>query len=149
MFADGQLADPSLTGLRDPKKQRGRQDPVTALKAAEAKQARLESLPEEKRTDIEEKDMWLNAKKRAHGEKVKDDISLLKKSLNRKQTAKKKSEVQWKERVDGVAKGKAMRQTKREDNLRKRREEKGGKGKKNGKGKARPGFEGSFVAKKK
>ncbi|OJJ47526.1 hypothetical protein ASPZODRAFT_131040 [Penicilliopsis zonata CBS 506.65] len=152
VFADGQQADASLSSLREHKRQNA-QDPATALKAAESKQARLAAMDEGKRADIEEKDMWLNAKKRAHGERVRDDTSLLKKALKRKETAKKKSEREWRERIDGVAKGKEARQMKREENLRKRRDEKGagggkGKGKKPaGKRKARPGFEGSFKAK--
>jgi len=39
--------------------------------------------------------MWLNAKKRAHGERVRDDTSLLKKALKRQESAKKKSEKEW------------------------------------------------------
>ncbi|EFQ97612.1 ribosome biogenesis protein Rrp14-C [Nannizzia gypsea CBS 118893] len=152
VFADGQQVDSSMTGLRDAAKKRGPQDANTALKAAEAKKARLASLDEEKRADIEEKDMWLNAKKRAHGERVKDDVSLLKKALNRKEGLKKRSEKQWKERIDGVAKGKEIRQSKRDENLRKRKENKGVKGGKKvtkSKGKGRPGFEGGFKSKKK
>ncbi|PKX94615.1 putative 60S ribosome biogenesis protein Rrp14 [Aspergillus novofumigatus IBT 16806] len=142
-------ADPSLMNVREQPKRHGPQDPATALKAAEAKKARLAEMGEEKRADIEQKDMWLNAKKRAHGEKVRDDTSLLKKALKRKESAKKKSEREWKERLETVKKGKDARQQKREENLRKRREEKGNKGKKPaaGKKKARPGFEGSFKAK--
>ncbi|KAL4881421.1 surfeit locus protein 6-domain-containing protein [Aspergillus karnatakaensis] len=151
MFSDGQIADPTLTDLREKPKTSGPRDPASALKAAEAKKARLAGLDEEKRADIEEKDMWLNAKKRAHGERVRDDTSLLKKALKRKESAKKRSERDWKDRIDTVKKGQDMRQQKREDNLRKRREEKGNKGgKKAGggaKSKPRPGFEGSFKAK--
>ncbi|KAE9369493.1 SURF6-domain-containing protein [Stipitochalara longipes BDJ] len=151
-FADGQqLADDLSTLLSAPKK-RGPQDPATALLASEKKRQRIAGLDEEKRTDIEEKELWLNAKKRAHGEKVRDDSSLLKKTLKRKEKAKKKSEKEWTERKDGVAKSQAMRQKKREENLQKRRDEKGGKGKGKGKSvkskkpkvKSRPGFEGSF-----
>ncbi|GBF60982.1 ribosomal RNA-processing protein [Trichophyton mentagrophytes] len=152
VFADGQQLDSSMTGLRDAAKKRGPQDANTALKAAEAKKARLASLDGEKRADIEEKDMWLNAKKRAHGERVKDDVSLLKKALHRKEGLKKRSEKQWKERIDGVAKGKEIRQSKRDENLRKRKENKGVKGGKKvtkSKGKGRPGFEGGFKSKKK
>lgn len=148
-FSDGQQADPTLTNIEDHKKKRGPQDPVTALRAAQNKKNRLAGLDEEKKADIEEKDMWLNAKKRAHGERIRDDASLLKKTLKRKQSVKKKSEKEWNERVEGIEKGKEMRQNKREDNLRKRRETKGNKGKKGGstKAKARPGFEGSFKSK--
>jgi hypothetical protein len=151
-FADGQrLADDLSTLLSAPKK-RGPQDPATALLASERKRQRIAGLDEDKRADIEEKELWLNAKKRAHGEKVRDDSSLLKKTLKRKEKAKKKSEKEWTERKDGIAKSQAMRQKKREENLQKRRDEKGGKGKGKGKSvksekpkvKSRPGFEGSF-----
>lgn len=154
VFADGQHTDPTLSNTRDKPKQSGAKDPASALQAVESKKARLAGLDETKRADIEEKDLWLNAKKRAHGERVRDDTSLLKKALKRKESAKRKSEREWKERADTVKKGKEMKQTKREDNLRKRREEKGSnKGKKatgggsGGKKKARPGFEGSFKTK--
>ncbi|KAL1621677.1 hypothetical protein SLS56_009075 [Neofusicoccum ribis] len=154
-FDDGQQMDMTASNLVDAKKKKGRSDPKTALEAAEKKKQRLAGLDEEKRREIESKDLWLNAKKRAHGEKVKDDTNLLKKTLKRKEKQKKKSENEWTERIAGVQKGKEIRQKKREDNLRKRREEKGTKpGKKAnklkaGKKKARPGFEGSFRSKAK
>jgi hypothetical protein len=151
-FADGQQLTDDLSTLLSAPKKRGPQDPATALLASEKKRQRIAGLDEEKRADIEEKELWLNAKKRAHGEKVRDDTSLLKKTLKRKEKAKKKSEKEWTERKDGVAKSQAMRQKKREENLQKRRDEKGGKGKGKGKSvkskkpkvKSRPGFEGSF-----
>ena len=151
-FADGQQLTDDLSTLLSAPKKRGPQDPATALLASEKKRQRIAGLDEEKRADIEEKELWLNAKKRAHGEKVRDDNSLLKKTLKRKEKAKKKSEKEWTERKDGIAKSQAMRQKKREENLQKRRDEKGGKGKGKGKSikskkpkvKSRPGFEGSF-----
>jgi hypothetical protein len=149
MFSDGQQTDASGADVRDKPKTTGARDPAAQLKAAEAKKARLAEMDPAKRADIEDKDLWLNAKKRAHGERVRDDTSLLKKALKRKETAKKKSEREWRDRIDTVAKSKEQRQNKREENLRKRRDEKGSKGGKKkpssgGKKKARPGFEGSF-----
>lgn len=155
-FADGQQLAEDLSTLQSAPKKKGPQDVATALLANEKKRLRLAGLDDEKRADIEEKDLWLNAKKRAHGERVRDDNSLLKKTLKRKEKAKKKSEGEWKERKEGVAKGQAMKQKKREENLKKRRDEKGTKGKGKGKSagkkskpKSRPGFEGSFGGKKK
>lgn len=152
-FADGQELSEDLTALKNAPKKRGPQDAASALKATEKNRLRLAGLDETKRADIEEKDLWLNAKKRAHGEKVRDDTSLLKKTLKRKEKSKKKSEKEWSERKEGVAKSQAMKQKKREENLQKRRDgkgvkSKGSKGKsvkgKNPKVKSRPGFEGSF-----
>jgi hypothetical protein len=155
-FDDGTAADASLSGLSDPKKRKGPQDPRTALQAAEKKQSRLAGLDAEKRADIAEKDMWLNAKKHAHGERVRDDTSLLKKALKRKEKQKSKSEKEWQERGEAVVKGKEIKQKRRESNLQRRRDDKGSKGSKGkkkpsssagkGKKKARPGFEGRFKA---
>lgn len=154
-FADGQQLNDDLSALRDAPKKKGPQDAATALQASEKKRLRLAGLDDEKRADIEEKDLWLNAKKRAHGERIRDDSNLLKKTLKRKEKSKKKSEKAWNERKEGVAKSQAMKQRKREENLKKRRDEKGSKGKGKGKSggvsktkkpkvKSRPGFEGSF-----
>lgn len=153
-FSNTEIADPTLSTTLSLPQKKGPQDPHTALQAAEKKKSRIAGLDDATRTDIEEKDLWLNARKRAHGERIRDDTSLLKKTLKRKEKQKKKSEKEWGERIEGVQKSQAMRQKKREENLAKRKEEKGGKGgkkkgggvKKGGK-KARPGFEGSFRAK--
>ena len=144
-FGDGAEADATLSSVMEQRKHKGPADPATALKAAQSKMSRLSGLDEAKRADIEQKDMWLNAKKRAHGERVRDDTSLLKKALKRQEGTKKKSEKEWQGRLEGMAKGQEIRQRKREGNLRKRKEEKGSKGKKNKSKKVkRPGFEGSF-----
>ncbi|KAL9000853.1 MAG: hypothetical protein Q9169_000608 [Polycauliona sp. 2 TL-2023] len=149
-FADGHQAAAQLESLIDPKhKTKGPQDPLTALKAAQNKEARINSLDAGKQENIAEKDMWLNARKRAHGERVRDDTNLLKKTLKRKEKQKKKSEKEWGERLEGVKKAGEVKQRKREDNLAKRREEKGKKGSKKVKTgkKKRPGFEGSMRTK--
>lgn len=149
-FSNSQQASADLSSLRNAPKQKGPQDPQTALQAAQRKERRIAGFDEAKRVDITEKDTWLNSMKRAQGQRVKDNSSLLKKTLKRKEKQKKKSEEEWKDRLDNVQKGQEMRQKKRENNLAKRREEKGKGGKKvksgNSKRKARPGFEGSFRA---
>ncbi|CAD0107348.1 unnamed protein product [Aureobasidium uvarum] len=145
---DDEETDPTLGSIAAHKKKKGPSDVKTALAAAERKAQRLAGMDEDKRKEIEEKDMWLNAKKRAHGERVKDDQSLLKKTLKRKTDQKTKSATQWNERLDNVKKGKEMKDKKRTENLAKRAAEKGSKkgGKKGASGgakkKARPGFEG-------
>ncbi|KAK4231968.1 ribosomal RNA-processing protein 14 [Podospora fimiseda] len=134
-------------------KKKGPSDPKTALLKLENQKKRLAALDEEKRKDIEEKETWLAARKRAEGEKVVDNENLLKKALKRKEKAKKKSEKEWKDRAEGVTKAIYDRQKKREANLQKRKDDKmskklGGKKKKNSgvqtKSKSRPGFEGGF-----
>ncbi|KAG9790890.1 hypothetical protein KCU88_g1117, partial [Aureobasidium melanogenum] len=150
-FEDGtnlKLLDPNTPEVVEEHKKKGPRDPASALKVALAKKERLATLDEQKRAEIEQKDMWLNAKKRAHGEHVKDDTSLLKKALKRQQGQKRKSEREWNERLEGVQKAQEARQKKRTENLAKRKEEKGvksaGPHKKKEKKVKRPGFEGSF-----
>jgi hypothetical protein len=149
-WKDGQQLDSGLGGFLESRKKKGKSDAKTALEAAERKKARINALDEAKRNDIQEKDLWLSAKKRAQGEKVFDNENMLKKSVKRQEKAKAKSKEEWKDRIVGVHRGKAMKQKKREENLRKRREEKGQKGKKKvkkpGKKVKRPGFEGTFKA---
>lgn len=140
-FADGSTFDPATKQATDSKKRKGPSDAASALKAAQAKQGRIAGLDDEKKADIAEKDMWLNARKRAHGEKVKDDTSLLKKALKRQGKEKKKSEQEWTKRTDGVQAAQDAKQKRRTENLQKRKDEKGSKKVKKPK---RAGFEGSF-----
>ena len=128
-FPNGQHASADLSSLRATPKQKGPQDPQTALKAAQKKEQRLAGFDEAKREDITEKDTWLNSMKRAQGDRrVRDDSSLLKKTLKRKEKQKKQSEEKWNERLENVQRGQEIRQKKRENNLAKRREEKGKSG---------------------
>jgi hypothetical protein len=149
-WQDGQQLESTLSRFQDSKKKKGKSDAKTALDAAQKKQARINGLDDSKRKDIEEKDLWLAAKKRAQGEKVFDDVNLLKKTLKRQEKQKSKSKQEWKERITSVTEGKEKKQKKREENLKKRRDEKGQKGKKKvkkpGKKVKRPGFEGTFKA---
>ncbi|KAK3985599.1 ribosomal RNA-processing protein 14 [Cladorrhinum sp. PSN332] len=159
-FTDGTTLshDASYEKTAGSAKKKGPSDPKTALLKLENQKKRLAALGEEKRKDIEEKESWLAARKRAEGEKVVDNENLLKKALKRKEKAKKKSEKEWKDRAEGVTKSIYDRQKKREANLQKRKDDKmskrmGGKGKKKNSGvqtksKSRPGFEGGFGGRK-
>ncbi|KAF2268446.1 hypothetical protein CC78DRAFT_613153 [Lojkania enalia] len=148
-WKDGQQLDSTLSRFFESKK-KGSSNAKTALEAAQKKRSRINGLNEERRKDIEKKDSWLNAKKRAQGEKVHDDAALLRKSVKRKEKTKAKSTMEWNNRLTGIQKVKGAKQARREENLRKRREEKkSGKGKRSkkpAKKTRRPGFEGTFKA---
>lgn len=151
-FGDGAKLSHDLSYVLSQGKKKGPSDAKTALIKVQNQKKRLQELNPEKRADIEEKDAWLTARRRAEGEKIRDDEALLKRAVKRKETAKKKSEKAWRERSDGVKLAQKERQRKREDNLRKRRDDKllgkAGKKKKKpavgAKKKGRPGFEGSL-----
>lgn len=136
------------------KKKKGPSDAKGRLEHLVKREERLSKLDPEKASKAIENDRWHSALLSARGEKVKDDPALLKKTIARREREKKKSTKAWDERIANVEKGKVERQRKREDNLAKRREEKGKKGKKpksksGGKKpvikKKRPGFEGGRV----
>lgn len=149
-FTDGTQMSQDLTYVKDKSgKKKGNSDPKGALAKLEAQKKRLANLDADKRKEVLEKETWLAARKRAEGEKVRNDESLLKKAVKRKERTKKKSEKEWNDRLDGVKYAQKQRAQKREANIRQRKEQKqAGKGGKKGKGKsptkkkARPGFEG-------
>lgn len=122
-------------------------DVKAQLARLESQKKRLEKMDDAQRKDIEEKERWLAARKRAEGVGRGDGASLtataaaagalsmadgtmksaeqmLKKAIKRKDKVKKKSEKEWGERKEGVQKSIQDRQRKREDNLRKRKEDK-------------------------
>ncbi|KFA72889.1 hypothetical protein S40288_02117 [Stachybotrys chartarum IBT 40288] len=148
-FGDGTQLSHDLSYVLNQGKKKGPSDPKTALLKLQNQKKRLEELDEEKKKDIADKELWLTARRRAEGEKIRDDEAMLKKAVKRKEVAKKKSEKAWKDRTQGVEKSQKERQKKREENIKKRREDKvlgkAGKKKKTGpKKKSRPGFEGSL-----
>ncbi|KAK2610415.1 hypothetical protein N8I77_003846 [Diaporthe amygdali] len=156
-FADGTQMSHDLSYMKDKSgKKKGPMDPKGALAKLEAQKKRLAALDDSKRKDVLEKETWLAARKKAEGEKVHNDESLLKKAVKRKDKAKKKSEKEWNDRIQGVQHAQKQRQQKREENIRKRKETKqagkGGKKKSGGKSpakKSRPGFEGSGFGRRK
>lgn len=149
-FTDGSQLSRDLSYVLSSGKRKGPSDPKTALLKVQNEKKRISELDEEKQKEIAEKEAWLTARRRAEGERIRDDEALLKKAVKRKEVAKKKSEKAWKERSAGVQLAQHQKQKKREDNIRKRREDKVlGKAGKKKKGvktkkKARPGFEGSM-----
>ncbi|ORY84418.1 surfeit locus protein 6-domain-containing protein [Protomyces lactucae-debilis] len=133
-------------------RKRKHQDPKSALEAALNKRKRISGLDDEKKQAIKDSDAWHKALLQADGEKLKDDVGLLKKAVKRQEATKKKSEKEWKARLSSIAMAKKNKQKTREKNLKERREAKGQKGghKKTkpvghkGKGKGAPGKKKGF-----
>jgi hypothetical protein len=146
MFESGEKLSHDLSYVLTGNKKKGPSDAKTALLKVQNQKKRLAAMDETKRKEIDEKETWLTARRRAEGEKVRDDETILKKAVKRKEKAKNKSEREWKERARGVETSMRDRQRKREENIRKRKEDKilgkSGKKKSATKKKARPGFEG-------
>ncbi|KAG9066196.1 hypothetical protein KI688_001417 [Linnemannia hyalina] len=115
------------------KKKRGPTDAQGQLKMVEAHKEKLAALQvadPEKASALKEKDTWRKALQLAQGEKVKDDVKLLKKTIKREETFKKKSSKEWGERKSTVSKGKDQKQKRREENLKARIDAAKNKGKK-------------------
>uniref|UniRef100_A0A7S1XG61 Ribosomal RNA-processing protein 14/surfeit locus protein 6 C-terminal domain-containing protein n=1 Tax=Compsopogon caeruleus TaxID=31354 RepID=A0A7S1XG61_9RHOD len=92
-----------------------------ALKAKEG-EARLAHTPEGKQILLERKVAM--AMRKTRGEKVRDDPTLLKKSIKREARKKRKSAEAWKLRVKQQVRDQKDRQRKREENIRSRKEAK-------------------------
>jgi hypothetical protein len=137
--------------IKGAKKKKGPSDAKGRLNHLIAKEQRLAKMDPNKKEKAVENDRWHHALLSARGEKIKDDPSLLRKTIARREREKSKSKREWDTRIANVEKAKEDRQRKREENLAKRREEKGKKGKKAVKTKKplikkkRPGFEGGRV----
>ena len=90
---------------------------------AEAKQRKLEELKEkdqERGGAAEDKERWSKAVRMARGEKVKDDPSLLKKTVKRLEIKKESRRRKWRERVRAEEERKEARQERRRENIRER-----------------------------
>ena len=96
----------------------------------------------DKARNIENNIAWENATAKAMGEKVKDDETLLKKAIKKKQQIKGSKKKKWESRVESVESKKAGKQSKREENISKRKKEKKDKKMKHAVAKGRhvPGF---------
>lgn len=108
---------------------------------AEKKEKRLQELEEENPEKAEakkDKIRWQNAETRLKGDKVRDDATLLRRSLKRKEKAKEKSAQKWAERNEKIETQKKQKQDKRKENIKKRTEQK--KSKKGTKPRGKPGF---------
>jgi hypothetical protein len=155
VHVNGTEIDIGKSQVKPLKKQKGASDAKGQLNHLLARESRLSKLAPENAERAIEHDRWHHALLASRGEKDKNDIGLLKKTIVRKERAKRKSKREWDARVAAVERGKVERQRRREENIAKRREEKGGKkgggkkaggkGKKKGVVKKRPGFEGGRV----
>ncbi|KAJ1663561.1 hypothetical protein IW140_004848 [Coemansia sp. RSA 1813] len=124
----------------------------------------LRKVDANKANELEEKDKWSKALGLAKGEKVKDDVKLLRKTVRREEQKKRKSSREWSDRKKDEKKKLKERTDKREANIKARvdakkmkkqgkskksiarvikgSKDKGGFKKKGPAQKARPGFEG-------
>ncbi|KAJ2645517.1 hypothetical protein GGH99_008245, partial [Coemansia sp. RSA 1285] len=160
-----------LTGM-SPKKKKPIQT-KQQLANIEGKMKNLEELRKvdsEKADQLEEKDKWGRALGQAKGEKIKDDVKLLRKAVRREDQKKRKSSREWNDRAKAEKIKMKERSDRRESNIKARVDAK--KMKKQGKSKktiaraikgakaasgpkkkgpaqkARPGFEGKKPSKK-
>jgi hypothetical protein len=121
-------------------------DPATALKKIQKSKEKVKMWEDkgrsEKAKNIEGNIAWDNALGKAQGEKIKDDETLLKKAIKKKQQIKGSKKKKWDARVESVEGKKASKQSKREENLSKRKKEKKDKKVKHAVAKGRhvPGF---------
>ncbi|XP_044756439.1 surfeit locus protein 6 homolog [Coccinella septempunctata] len=117
-----------FSDIGNKEKKKGTTDPKKLLKKLEKQQEKIVNLKEsgdfERATEVQEKTVWKNALAKASGEKVRDDPSLLKKSIKKREQKHKSSKKKWDARQEAVEKGKEERQKKRQENIDKRKKTK-------------------------
>ncbi|CAO3647908.1 unnamed protein product [Cunninghamella echinulata] len=144
---DGEIIFGKLD-IGNQQKKKGAVDAKSQLKKIELQQQKLEKLKaedKEKALSLKEKQEWQKMVALASGEKIKDDTTLLKKTIKRQEKAKSKSSQEWNKRIEKVKHDEQTKIKKRTENLQKRIDAKKERkaGKKGGNKKARPGFEGN------
>ena len=121
-------------------------DPQAALNKLKKNKEKIKLWEEkgksEKANKIENNIAWDNAINKAQGEKVKDDVTLLKKSIKKQKQIKSSSKKKWDKRADEVKNKESAFVEKREQNLNKRIKDKKDKKMKKlvAKGRHVPGF---------
>lgn len=129
-----------------PKESKKNLDPQAALNKLKKNKEKVKMWEEkgrsEKAAKIENNIAWDNAINKAQGEKVKDDVTLLKKSIKKQKQIKTSSKKKWSKRADDVKSKESTFVEKREGNLNKRIKEKKEKKMKKlvAKGRHVPGF---------
>merc|ERR1712098_884864 len=128
-----------IKSSKDPKKNLDPQAASNKLKKIKMWEDKGRS---DKASKIENNIAWDNALKKAQGEKVKDDVTLLKKSIKKQKQIKSSSKKKWEKRADEVKSKESAFVEKRETNLNKRIKEKKDKTMKKlaAKGRHVPGF---------
>lgn len=103
-------------------------DPKKLLQKLKMNKAKIDELEssgaKEKAVELVETEKWMTALRKASGEKVKDDPQLLKKTIMREKSRKKKSKKKWEARIDTVKKKQQEKQKKRMENIMAKKKEK-------------------------
>lgn len=108
------------------KKKPQKKDLTKILKNIEKKKENLEILKTknpQKLKEIVTNEAWNKAILKSEGEKIKDDPKLIKKSIKAEQKKKSKSASDWAKRIADVEERTKARQTKRSENIQKRKED--------------------------
>lgn len=122
-FALQQPVEKNESKVRKRNKFKGRDYRRLLLKAThrEEKLANMREQNPQKATAVQNTIAWERAFRRAEGQKVKDNIELLKKGLKRKEKTKQKSRKQWAERKGAEEHRRNLKQQKRNQNIEKRK----------------------------
>ncbi|XP_017781218.1 PREDICTED: surfeit locus protein 6 homolog [Nicrophorus vespilloides] len=117
-----------FSGIGKEKKEKTQNDPKKILENLEKQKEKLKELEKQgdkdKAIQIKEKSMWQNALAKSKGEKVKDDVTLLKKAIKKKENQKKQSKKKWDQRKANVKQQQEDKQKKRQDNIDKKKKDK-------------------------
>jgi len=123
-FLFGKIGTEDVEGTK--KKQMGKdfKRHLKNLQDTKDKIAKTKGEDKEKGDAMEEKIAWQNMMEKAKGVKIKDDETLIKKSIKRKEKLKQHSKKKWEKRETEVKEKMAAKQQKRTANIRAKKDEK-------------------------
>lgn len=122
--------DKTLKKLNKKKSVKGQLTPLTGknykqlLSRVEARKAKVEQVRQkdaDKARDMEDKMRWTNLLYKAEGVKIKDDETMLRGALKRKEQRRTQRKKQWSQRSENIVEKMQNRQDKRKLNLQKRK----------------------------
>lgn len=115
-FGDGARLSRDFKSLEEERKHKKR-NASDQLRVLESRKTKINKLDKTKQDKIAENAKWSRAILQSEGARVRDDESLLKKTIRQKENRKKRSEKEWKQRIYNVKKGVSDREAKRHANI--------------------------------
>lgn len=115
-FGDGARLGKDSKSLEEERKHKKR-NVIDQLRVLENRKSKIHKLDKTKQDEIAENAKWSRAILHTEGARVRDDESLLRKTIRQKENRKKRSEKEWKQRIYNVKKGVSDREAKRHANI--------------------------------
>lgn len=122
-FTDGSVLSKDLTSIEQQRKVKKR-NAFDQLRVLEKRKEKIADLDKDKQDEIAENSKWSRAILQSEGAKIRDDEKMLRRTIKQNTNRKRRSEKEWRERIENVKTGISSREAKRNANIRAHKEAK-------------------------